>query len=230
LLSLNLAKCWELRVSRATHRDVRPGVYDSDNVTGADNQQERLDSYISGYVDGEGSFSVSVQRNQSCRVGFQLVPEFHVSQNGDRAQVLELIRERLGCGYVKPNSTRDRALVLVVRNREDLLERVIPFFERYPMLSAKQADFEKFACVVRGLAQGHHRTVAGFNELLELALSMNGSGRYRRVRWKELVAVRNPQRLHARQGQVARKIQSELHGDMQSQAEMTWPSSSVARE
>jgi hypothetical protein len=33
----------------------------------------------------------------------------------------------------------------------------------------------------------------------------------------------NPQRLHARQGREAWKIQSELHGDMQSQAEMTWP-------
>jgi hypothetical protein len=88
LLSINSAKCWKLRESRTTHRVVRPGVYDSDNVTGADNQQERLDSYIAGYVDGEGSFSVSVQRNRSCRIGFQLVPEFHVSQNGDRAQVL----------------------------------------------------------------------------------------------------------------------------------------------
>ncbi len=33
----------------------------------------------------------------------------------------------------------------------------------------------------------------------------------------------NPQRLYARQGREAWKIQSELHGDMQSQAEMTWP-------
>jgi LAGLIDADG endonuclease len=169
-------------------------------VTGADNQQERLDSYIAGYVDGEGSFSVSVQRNQSCRVGFQLVPEFHVSQNGDRAQVLEVIRQRLDCGYIKPNSKRDRALVLVVRDRKSLMERVIPFFERNPLLSAKHADFEKFACVVRGMALGQHRTPAGFGELLGLALSMNGGGRYRRVRWNELVAVQNPQRLYAGQG------------------------------
>ncbi len=28
----------------------------SDNATGADNQQERLDSYIAVHVDGEGSF------------------------------------------------------------------------------------------------------------------------------------------------------------------------------
>ena len=170
-----------------------------------------------------------MQRNPSCRIGFQLVPEFHVSQNGERAQILELIRKRLGCGYIKPNSKRDQALVLVVRNRHDLLERVIPFFERSPILSTKRADFEKFASVVRGLARGHHRTDVGFRELLELALSMNGSGRYRKVRWQELVTVRNPQRLHAGQGQRARKIQSELHGDMQSQAEMTWPPS-AARE
>ena len=199
-------------------------------MTGADNQQERLDSYIAGYVDGEGSFSVSVQRNPSCRVGFQLVPELHVSQNGDRAQVLELIKARLGCGRIRPNSKRDRALVLVVRNRHDLLERVIPFFEQTPMLSTKQADFEKFARVVRELALGSHRTPAGFGRLLEIALSMNGGGRFRKVRWNELVAIQNPQRLHARQGPLrARKIQSELHGDMQSQAEMTWPPS-AARE
>ena len=169
-------------------------------MPGADNQQERLDGYIAGYVDGEGSFSVSVQRNPTCRVGFQLIPEFHVSQNGDRAQVLELIRIRLGCGRIRPNSRRDRALVYVVRNRNDLLERVIPFFERNPLLSSKQADFEKFACVVRELALGNHRTDAGFRRLLEVALSMNGGGRFRKVRWNELVTIQNPQRLHARQG------------------------------
>jgi LAGLIDADG endonuclease len=166
-------------------------------VSSADNQQERLNSYIAGYVDGEGSFSVSVQRNRSCRIGFQLVPEFHVSQNGDRAQVLELIRQWLGCGYIKPNSKRDRALVLVVRDRRALMEPVIPFFERNPLLSAKQADFETFAIVVRGMALDHHRTAAGFDRLLRIALSMNGSGRYRKVRWQELVAAQNPQRLYA---------------------------------
>jgi hypothetical protein len=187
-LSINSAVCWKLRVSRTTHRGVRPDVYDSDNVSGADNQQERLDCDIAGYVDGEGSFSVSVQRNRTCRVGFQLVPESHVSQNGDRAQVLHLIRTRLGCGYIKPNSRRDRALVFVVRKREHLLKHVIPFFERNPLLSSKQQDFEKFSCVVRELALGHHRSAVGFRRLLDLALSMNGAGRYRKVRWTELVA------------------------------------------
>jgi hypothetical protein len=158
-------------------------------VTGADNQQERLDGYISGYVDGEGCFAVAVNRNPSCRSGYQLVPEFHVSQNGDRAQVLELIRRRFdGCGYIKPNGRKDRALVYVVRRRQDLLARVIPFFERSPLLSSKQGDFEKFATIVRSMAVGHHRTPGGFSRLLDEALSMNGEGRYRSVRWKDVIS------------------------------------------
>jgi LAGLIDADG endonuclease len=158
-------------------------------VSGADNQQERLDGYISGYVDGEGCFSVVVNRNPTCRSGFQLVPEFHVSQNGERAQALAIIRDRLGgCGYIKRNGRRDRALVYVVRKREDLLCQVIPFFETSPLLSSKQAEFEKFASIVRAMALGHHRSSEGFVELLKMAISMNGNGRFRKTRWLELLS------------------------------------------
>jgi len=100
-----------------------------------------------------------------------------------------LMRERLGCGYIKPNSRRDRALVFVVRKRGDLLERVIPFFEHNPLLSTKQADFEKFAFIVREQELGHHRTDGGFRRLLDVALTMNGAGRFRKVQWGELVAT-----------------------------------------
>jgi hypothetical protein len=157
-------------------------------VPGADNQQERLDSYISGYVDGEGCFAVCVNRNPTCRSGYQLVPEFRVSQNGDRAQVLSLIQQRFGgCGYIKPNGRKDRVLVYVVRRRDDLLKHVIPFFERSPLLSSKHEEYERFATIVKSMAQGRHRTTEGFSELLDDALSMNGGGRFRSVRWKELI-------------------------------------------
>ena len=130
-----------------------------------------------------------VQRNPTCRLGLQLVPEFRVSQNGDRAEVLALIQERLGAGYIKRNSSKDRALVLVIRERRALLDAVIPFFERTPLLSSKQRDFEKFARVVRAMSHGHHLTRGGFGELLEVALSMNGAGRFRQVPWGDIAAA-----------------------------------------
>ena len=111
-----------------------------------------------------------------------------------------MIQTRLGCGYIEANSKTDRALVYVVRDRDALLGRVIPFSERNPLLSSKQTDVETFASIVRAMARNEHRSDAGFGRLLDLAVSMNGDGRFRKVRWKELVALQNPQRLHARQG------------------------------
>ena len=58
----------------------------------ADNQQERLDSYIAGFVDGEGCFHVALQKIEHVRFGYQLVPEFLVSQNLDKRGLYRLTR------------------------------------------------------------------------------------------------------------------------------------------
>lgn len=158
--------------------------------TAPDNQQERLADYLAGYVDGEGTFHVAVQRNPSTKHGWQLVPEFHVSQNPERASVLRLLQQRLGCGRIRPNARsggKDQSLVYVVRNRSDLVERVIPFFEAHPILSEKRVEFETFALIVRAMARGDHLERDGFLRLLRLAVQMNGGGRYRRRDWSDRI-------------------------------------------
>ncbi|CAN5291426.1 hypothetical protein BH20ACT24_BH20ACT24_07440 [soil metagenome] len=204
----------------------------SDNATGAVNQQERLDAYIAGYVDGEGSFHVAVQRNPWTRAGWQLVPEFHVSQNAERRQVLDLIKRRLGCGRIQENHRRssDASLVFVVRKRQDLLTKVLPFFNVQPLLSSKQQDLLTFASIVNAMANGEHLSSEGFRCLRDRALSMNGGGRYRRVHRMEASRILRDHTPDTAAPTVSPggeervvKIWSDLHGDMQSQAEMTWP-------
>ena len=158
-------------------------VDDSDKATGAANQQERLDAYIAGFVDGEGSFHVAIQRNPSTKLGWQLVPEFRVNQDVSRKEVLDLIHHRLACGSIRENhrGSHDRTFVLVVRRRQDLLSKVIPFFERNPLLSCKNEEFTTFADVVRRMEIGEHLSEVGFDRLASLAVRMNGGGRYRRI-------------------------------------------------
>ena len=158
-------------------------MFASDNVLGADNQQERLGPYLAGYVDGEGSFHVGIQKSRNVSIGYQMVPEFHVSQNSERSKVLRILKETLGCGYIKPNhrsKDNDKTDVFVVRNRRELLTRVIPFFESNPMLSPKQEDFEKFSTVVKAMDEGKHLEKSSLIKLMRIAFSMNGNGRYRK--------------------------------------------------
>jgi hypothetical protein len=176
---------------------------DSDNPIGADDQQGRLESYLSGFADGEGSFSVGVTRRPDLEHGFQLVPEFRVSQNGERATMLTLYQMVLGCGSIRQNDRNrpsDRSLVYVVRRRRDLAERVIPFFRRNPLLSEKRTTFERFATIVTQMEAGVHHSSSGFERLVRLAFEMNGGGRYRRWTLEEVVGAQNPQRLYAGQG------------------------------
>jgi hypothetical protein len=85
-----------------------------------------------------------------------------------RVEVLETIRDRLGCGALRENqrgSANDRTIVFVVRRRSDLLRKVIPFFEINPLLSCKNQDFLVFADIVRRISEGEHLDADGFERL-----------------------------------------------------------------
>src|SRR3989304_5409105 len=79
-----------------------PMTVRGNNAMGAGDQQGRPDEqighYIAGFVDGEGSFHVAVQRNPTTRLKWQVIPEFHISQNDGNQHVLALIRDVLGGG------------------------------------------------------------------------------------------------------------------------------------
>ena len=157
---------------------------DSEKLYGdPDDQQGRLTAYLSGFVDGEGTFSVTVTRRRDLPLGWQLAPEFRVSQNPERAHVLELLKTTLQCGSIRANDAHrqsDRTLVFVVRRRADLINRVIPFFQRNPLLSEKQKDFERFTEIVLAMEAREHGTRAGLRRLAMVASSMNGGGRRRK--------------------------------------------------
>ncbi len=164
-----------------------------ENVMNADNQQESLDNsvghYIAGFVDGEGSFHIAIQKNESTRLKIQVIPEFHVSQNRTKVSILQMIQRVLGCGYIKANHRnhlKDKTDVFVVRNRNDLLQKVIPFFEKYPIRSPKRKEFETFAEVVKRLERKDHLQKEGLTQILKVAFSMH-NGVYRKIKLGDIL-------------------------------------------
>jgi hypothetical protein len=133
-------------------------------------------AYFAGFVDGEGCFTVSFSPRSRLLIGWEVRPSFSVSQNADRSEVLLLMQEYFGCGSIRPDRS-DKTLKYEVRRLDDLVERVIPFFDANPLLTSKQRDVERFAAVCRLVRTGAHRTQAGLREIVDLAMTMNPSGK-----------------------------------------------------
>jgi hypothetical protein len=135
-----------------------------------------LPSYISGYVDGEGCFTVSISPRPMLSVGWEVRPSISVSQNGDRSQVLLEIQRYFGCGTIRPDRS-DRTLKWEVRSLPLLQVKIVPHFRRYPMRSGKQSDFELFAEICERMSRGEHLQIDGLKEIVRLAGTMNPSGK-----------------------------------------------------
>lgn len=132
------------------------------------------DDYLAGFVEGEGMFYIGIVPSKETTSGWQVIYFFKVSQNPSGKIVLDYLKKRLNCGYIKANSQTDltdRSLAFVVRNYNDLIQKVIPFFEG--KLFIKKNNFEKFKQVLVLVGQGKHLTKNGLNKVIDLAYAMN---------------------------------------------------------
>src|ERR1700689_3717942 len=87
----------------------------SENSSAADNQQERLVKigWITGFVDGEGCFSIHVVRQphrsnrRGYRTGFQVAHQFVVTQGAKSIECLQTMQQHFGVGRGFCNQRND---------------------------------------------------------------------------------------------------------------------------
>jgi hypothetical protein len=151
----------------------------SDNVRGAENQQERLwtDGWVVGFVDGEGCFSCPIFQNKPMTMGWQVQPQFVVVQSASSKEVLEDLAQFFGCGKVYVNrrydNHREDLFRYCVSRFGDLRDVIVPYFKHNPLRTSKKYNFEKFAKVIRLMEQGRHLMVPGLLEIAEISETMN---------------------------------------------------------
>lgn len=163
--------------------------------------------YLAGFVDGEGSFNVSLRKLDDRTLGWQVVLTLNVAQR--EKTVLALCKKHIGCGRVQER--KDGVWYFVVSNPTALQTRVIPFFKRFNFLSAqKKRNFSVFCRIAELVFNDAHHTPEGLMQIIELREQLNvGRGRKRKYSLDDYLqaVAENPQRLHARA--VARKKRNE---------------------
>jgi hypothetical protein len=144
---------------------------DSENVLGADNQQERLDSqWITGFVDGEGCFHVALNKLSKMTLGRQVLPEFRIVQHYRDMELLYRFKDFFGFGNVVFN--HGNIYEFRVRGLENL-NKIVKFFESNTLQTCKQKSFELFAEIILMMNNGEHLTIDGLQKIANLASLMN---------------------------------------------------------
>ena len=150
-----------------------------ENVMDADNQQERLKriGWIVGFIDGEGCFSVTIQKSPSMSTGWQIFPEFVVTQGAKSFQSLEEIKNFFDCGKIFVNRRYDNHKESLyrycVRSVKDLKEKIIPFFKQNLLRTSKKEDFKKFVEIMEMFDKGGHLKIEGISKIAQICQSMN---------------------------------------------------------
>ena len=143
------------------------------------NQQERLEfeGWIVGFVDGEGCFCISINKNSTSRLGWQVMPEFVVTQGEKSLKTLVNIQKFFGCGRVFVNRHHDNHKENLwrycVRSLKDLREKIIPFFGNHPLQTSKKESFKNFVKVLDLIEKGEHLKLSGIKRIAKLSQKIN---------------------------------------------------------
>ena len=154
-------------------------IMPSNKASGADNQQERLKTigWITGFVDGEGCFTVSITNFNVSKPWYQVFPEFVVTQSESSVKALERIKEYFQCGQIHRNKRKDGRqedlMKYCVRSISDLQNKIIPFFEENKLATHKHNDFLIFRKIIKLMAKKHHLKKTGLVKIVHLMGTMN---------------------------------------------------------
>lgn len=134
-----------------------------------------IESWIVGFIDGEGCFSVSFTKREKLTLGIEVRASFSVSQKAHSTSSLKIIENYFKCGGIR-FSRNDGTNKYEVRNFADLTHTILPFFKNYPLLTNKQKDFEIFERICSLIKQNQHLSKDGLIQIIELAYQTNLSG------------------------------------------------------
>ena len=118
----------------------------------SNNDNFQLDPWwVTGLVDGEGCFHVSITENKNYKHGWRVRPSFVVGLNKQDQPLLQKILRSLGVGKIHKHVPQ--SLQLEVTSRKDL-KVLMKFFKKHKLIYQKQGDSELWCEVIGRIERG----------------------------------------------------------------------------
>jgi len=106
-------------------------------------QEIKNPDWIAGFSSGDGGFMIQTQKSLTNKVGERVWLRFKITQHSRDLILLKSFINYFGCGNIYISKNGNHVDYTVVKF-SDIIKKIIPFFDKYPILGTKQKDFEDF--------------------------------------------------------------------------------------
>ena len=149
--------------------------------------------FLTGLIDAEGSFIISIKINKELKLGWRVRSIFSICLHSrDLSLLLELQEYFGGIGSISKNKNR-KEVIYSVNGLKDLTTVLIPHFEKYGLLTQKAADFILFTKVVELMNTKAHLSLEGLKQIINIKASMNlGLSETLKSEFNNIISVDRP--------------------------------------
>ena len=126
--------------------------------------------YVTGFVDGEGCFSISVFKDSRRLTGWQVKPIFSISLHNKDVNLLESIQRTLNVGKISKHGVDSKQYRVSSLSN---LQVIIEHFDKYPLITQKQADYLLFKEAVNLIINKEHLSLTGLLKLVGIKATIN---------------------------------------------------------
>ena len=148
--------------------------------------------FLGGFVEGEGSNSVSISVSKTFKYGINIQPVFNVSQHENGLRLLESFKTYFEVGSVVPKSGAPHVWVYTVKGYKHIIKHVMPFLETYVQpYSCKKQEYQLFKQLVLMSEAGGQKNKETLIEMVKIAYTLIGKGKGRKRTLSEVLEIIN---------------------------------------
>lgn len=126
--------------------------------------------WLIGFVEGEGCFLVTIQDSKQKKKTSDIALRFTITQHNRDLELLQSFLNYLGCG--RCYSSRNE-VSFITSSFSDIKSKIIPIFDKYPLLGTKKEDFQDFKKVAELMESKDHLTEEGIKKITFIKSNMN---------------------------------------------------------
>jgi hypothetical protein len=125
--------------------------------------------WIAGFVSGDGSFNIKTTKTQVGKVQLRFAVTLHIRET----DVVKGLADYFNKDKNKDISYTNKSVALQIVNTSNILNIIIPFFDKYAIRGTKELDYLDFKKVAEIVKSKGHITEEGYKEILRIKGNMN---------------------------------------------------------